>query len=303
MSQPELLVMAAGIGSRYGGLKQVDPLGPGGEFVMDYAVFDAWRAGVERVVFVIRRDMAEDFHALRGARYATRLRVDYAFQELGDLPDGQQPPPGRTRPWGTGHAARAARQVIDAPFLCINADDFYGRRAIAALAEFLRQPAEPGPDRHAMVAFRLRNTLSEHGTVSRGVCQVSADGLLAGIREHPAIARRGGGIHEKVGAGSVRTFSGDERVSLNLWGFRPGILAELDARFAEFFRLHLHDLKAEFQLPKVVDELIHERRATVRVLDTDDAWFGVTHREDRPAAQTRLAELAAAGVYPTPLWS
>jgi dTDP-glucose pyrophosphorylase len=303
MTAPELLVMAAGVGSRYGGLKQVDPLGPGGEFVMDYAIYDAWREGVERVVFVIRHDMAADFHAQRGARYAARLRVDYVTQELADLPAGMTPPPGRTKPWGTGHAVYAARRAIAAPFLCINADDFYGREGIAALADFLRQPAPPGPDRHAMVAFRLRNTLSEHGSVARGVCQVSPGGDLIGVREHPAIQRRGGGIHEKVGDGSVRTFSGDERVSLNLWGFRPGLFPELEPRFAEFLRRHHHDAKAEFQLPKVVDELIHERRATVRVLDTDSVWSGVTYRDDRAAVQERLRDLAAAGTYPSPLWS
>lgn len=298
-----LVVMAAGVGSRYGGLKQVDPVGPGGEFVMDYAVYDAWRCGVERAVFVIRRDMADEFHRLRGARYAQRLRVDYVFQELDDLPAGHTPTPGRSRPWGTAHAVRAARAAVTTPFLCVNADDFYGREGVERLAAFLRRPPEPGPEQHAMVAFRLRNTLSEHGTVSRGVCQVGADGRLVAIREHAAIARRGGGIHEKVGAGSVTTFSGDERVSMNLWGFQTSLFAELEGRFARFLEAHHHDVKAEYQLPRVVDELIHEGRAAVRVLDTDATWFGVTHREDRPAAEARLRELVASGAYPSPLWS
>ncbi len=300
---PALLVMAAGVGSRYGGLKQVDPVGPHGELVMDYAVYDAWRAGVERVVFVIRRDMAEEFHRLRGARYATKLRVEYAYQELSDLPPEYAVPPGRTKPWGTAHAVMAARHAVATPFLCVNADDFYGHQGIAALVGFLRQPTAPGPERHAMVAFRLRHTLSEHGSVARGVCQTTPDGYLAGIREHTAIARRGGGIHEKVGDGSVRTFSGDERVSMNLWGFRPSLFAELEQRFAAFLRVHHHDSRAEYQLPSVMGELVHEGRATVRVLDTESAWFGVTHREDRAAAEARLRELVAAGDYPSPLWS
>jgi dTDP-glucose pyrophosphorylase len=296
--------MAAGVGSRYGGLKQVDPVGPGGEFVMDYAVYDAWRSGVERAVFVIRHDMAEDFHALRGARYARRLRVEYAFQELTDLPPGFTVPPGRAKPWGTGHAVFAARHAIQTPFLCINADDFYGHAGIAALVEWLRQPPPAvDPQAHAMVAFRLRNTLSEHGTVARGVCVTTPDGHLASIREHSAIARRGGGIHEKLGAGSVSTFSGNERVSMNLWGFRPELFAELETRLAAFLREHHHDVKAEYQLPRVIDQLIHERRATVTVLDTDETWFGVTYREDRDSAQARLRHLVEAGVYPSPLWA
>lgn len=301
---PALLVMAAGVGSRYGGLKQVDPVGPGGEFVMDYAVYDAWRAGVERAVFVIRSEMERDFHQLRGARYASRLRVEYVHQDLADLPAGFSVPPGRTKPWGTAHAVYAARHLVSSPFLCVNADDFYGPEGIAALVEFLRHdPAAEQPEAHAMVAFRLRNTLSEHGTVARGVCVTTADGYLASIREHAAIARRGGGIHEKLGLGGVSTFSGDERVSMNLWGFRPGIFAELERGFAAFLESHHHDLKAEYQLPRVVDAMVHERRATVRVLDTEASWFGVTYREDRPAAAERLREMAARGVYPTPLWS
>ncbi len=301
---PALVVMAAGVGSRYGGLKQVDPVGPGGEFVMDYAVYDAWSAGVERAVFVIRREMEHDFHQLRGARYASRLRVEYVHQELADLPAGYTVPPGRTKPWGTAHAVYAARHVVDSPFLCINADDFYGREGVAALVEFLRQdPPAEAPETHAMVAFRLRNTLSDHGTVARGVCVITPDGYLASIREHTAIARRGGGIHEKVGAGNVSTFSGNERVSMNLWGFRPTLFAELERGFSEFLERHHHDVKAEVQLPRVVDEMVHARRAIVRVLDTEASWFGVTYREDRPGAAERLRDLASRGVYPTPLWS
>jgi hypothetical protein len=301
---PTLLVMAAGVGSRYGGLKQVDPVGPGGEFVMDYGVYDAWRAGVERAVFVIRREMEQDFHRLRGARYASRLRIEYVHQELADLPAGHSVPAGRTKPWGTAHAVYAARHVVASPFLCINADDFYGREGVAALVEFLRQaPTAAAAEAHAMVAFRLRNTLSEHGTVARGVCATTADGHLSSIREHTAIARRGGGIHEKMGVGSVTTFSGEERVSMNLWGFRPGLFAELERGFGDFLQHHLHDLKAEYQLPRVVHEMVRARRGTVRVLDTDASWFGVTYREDRPAAADRLRELAARGDYPTPLWS
>ena len=300
---PVLLVMAAGAGSRYGGLKQVEPVGPDGEFLMDYALYDAWQAGVERAVFVIRRDMAEDFHRLRGARYAAKLQVAYAFQELSDVQPGFSAPHGRTKPWGTGHAVLAARHAIRSAFLCINADDFYGRDGIAGLAAFLRQAPEPGPERHAMVAFRLRNTLSEHGRVARGVARATPDGFLAGLREHAAIRRDAGGIHERLGDGSAHTFSGDERVSMNLWGFRPGVFAELERRFVDFLRLHHHDVKSEFQLPKAVDEMIHDGTATVKVIDTESAWFGVTYREDRAEAEARLRALVASGVYPSPLWA
>jgi hypothetical protein len=292
---PELVVMAAGVGSRYGGLKQLDGVGPGGETVMDYAVFDAARAGVERVVFVIRRALERDFHERRGRRYARRLELAYAFQETGTLP------PGRSKPWGTGHALLAAAAQVRAPFIACNADDFYGAEGYGLLASFLRAPAAAPPERHAMVAFELRHTLSDHGSVSRGVCETTPDGLLRAVREYTHIAAtRGGALHR--GPDGERAFTGDEPVSLNLWGFRPSLFDELRARFERFLRERGGEPGAEFFLPAVVDELVREGRASVSVLRTAAQWFGLTHREDRERAAARLRELHARGEYPPRLW-
>lgn len=301
-TSPELVVMAAGIGSRYGGLKQFDGVGPAGETVMDYAVFDAARAGVERVVFVIRRDMEREFHERCGRRYARRLDVAYAFQELDALPPGFTPPPGRTKPWGTGHAVLSAAEAVRAPFIVCNADDFYGAEGYRLLAECLRAPAAAPPERYAMVAFELRRTLSEHGTVSRGVCATTCDGLLSGVREYTRIESTPAGARHVGPDGSEHVFAGDEPVSLNLWGFRPSLFDELRARFERFLRERSGDAAAEFFLPAVIDELIREGRATVSVLRTSARWFGMTHREDRERVRARLQELHERGEYPPRLW-
>lgn len=295
--------MAAGLGSRYGGLKQLDGVGPGGETVMDYAVYDAARAGVERVVFVIRREMQREFHERCGRRYAGRLEVVYAFQELTELPAGASPPPGRLKPWGTGHAVLCAAASVRAPFIVCNADDFYGAEGYRLLADFLRAPADAPPERHAMVAFELRRTLSEHGTVSRGVCETTADGLLHSVREYTRIEARPDGARH-AGPDGERVFTGHEPVSLNLWGFRTGLFDELRPRFERFLRERGgSDPAAEFFLPAVVDELVREARASVRVLRTSARWFGMTHREDRARVTALLGELHARREYPPCLWS
>jgi len=303
---PTLLVLAAGMGSRYGGLKQIDPVGPSGETVLDYAVFDAVRAGFKRVVFVIREEFAEVFKAQVTAKYAGHIAVDYVFQSLGALPEGFVAPTGREKPWGTGHAVWCARDVIGGNFAVINADDFYGADSFAQLGGFLAAQAAPGydpmsghrppkatPAEFAMVGFRLDRTLSEHGAVSRGVCAVSY-GRLAGIVEQTGI------LAGEVGAGKKLT--GEETVSMNCWGFSPAVLPGLDVQFREFLAANRGDPKAEFYLPAAVAGMVARATATVRVLPTASAWFGVTYREDKPRVQAAIAELVASGTYPAPLF-
>lgn len=287
---PALLVLAAGMGSRYGGLKQLDPVGPAGETILDYAVFDAVRAGFGRVVFVIRRDFEDAFRRQIGARYAGRVAVDYVFQSLDRLPGGFNPPAGREKPWGTGHAVWCAHDALVEPFAVINADDFLGRDAFVQLEAALTAPV---PD-HAMVGYRLAHTLSEFGAVSRGVCQVDAAGRLRAVVEHTGIRP------DDVGPG--RTFSGDEIVSMNCWAFRPSFMEGLDRQLKAFLAAHSQEQKAEFYLPAAVSAEIAEGRAAVVVRRTESTWFGVTYREDKPRVQALLTELVARGEYPPRLF-
>lgn len=297
------MVLAAGLGSRYGGLKQLDPIGPGGELILDYAVYDAARAGVDRVVFVIRPEMEAEFHRLWGHRYTERLDVAYALQRLEDLPAGFIAPPERSKPWGTAHAVFAARGLVRGPFLAANADDFYGAPSYQLLVDFLRQPDPAGPTSYAMAAFELGRTLSEHGAVSRGVCAVDAQGLLASVREQTAIevAREGGAL-VRLSSGKELRFSGREPVSLNLWGLQPTFFLQVEECLERFLAERGTDPKAEMYLPSVVDELVAAHQATVRVLHTPAHWFGVTYRQDRPRVAAELAQLTAAGHYPLRLW-
>jgi hypothetical protein len=290
-----LVILAAGMGSRYGGLKQIDPMGPTGETVLDYTVHDAARAGFDRVVFIIRRDFADAFRARVGARFLGRIAVEYAFQELTMLPPGGALPTGREKPWGTGHAVWCARAALTGPFAVVNADDFYGAGSLAALARFLRAPASAagGAPTYAMVGFPLGNTLSEHGAVARGMCTVGVGGLLAQIEERTGI------LAAEVGAG--RTYDPATPVSMNCWGFTAAFLPQLQAAWGTFFAAHGGELKAEFYLPAAVDALVQTGAAHVRVLPTEDRWFGVTYREDKPRVQAALAALVAQGAYPSPL--
>jgi hypothetical protein len=292
---PTLLVLAAGMGSRYGGLKQIDPVGPAGETMLDYAVFDALRAGFGRVVFVIRHEFEAVFREQIGARYAGRAGVDYVFQSLDALPPGFTPPATREKPWGTGHAVWCARDTVRGPFAVINADDFYGARSFQRLARFLQEAPPPGAGtQFCLAGFRLVRTLSEHGAVARGVCTVGADGWLLSIVEQMGITLA------EVGPG--RKYSGDETVSMNCWGFTPALFAGLDAQFREFLAAHGGDPKAEFYLPAAVSTMIARREAAVQVLPVDSMWFGVTYRGDAPRVQAALAALLRAGTYPEKLF-
>jgi hypothetical protein len=300
-----LLVLAAGLGARYGGLKQLDPVGPSGETLLDYAVFDAVRAGFGRVVFVIRREFAAEFREKVGARYGGRVAVDYVFQALDALPPGFAPPAGREKPWGTGHAVWCARESVRENFAVINADDFYGAEALQKLGEFLQKPqtsdfkAQTRPVQtpaaaFALAGYRLANTLSEHGAVSRGVCEVGADGALCSITEETNLS--------PADVGPGRKFSGDEMVSMNCWGFTTALFPALDVQLAEFLREQGGQAKAEFYLPAAVSVMIARGEARGRVLPTAGTWFGVTYRGDKPRVQAALAGLVRRGEYPEKLF-
>ena len=298
-AKPTLLVLAAGLGSRYGGLKQIDPVGPGGETIMDYSVYDALRAGFGKLVFVIRRDLEAPFKQFIGARFEGRMPVEYVFQELDRLPPGFSVPPGRAKPWGTAHAVLMSEGVIRGPFAAINADDFYGAHSFQALAAHWQSGS---PD-YAMVGFVLRNTLSEHGSVARGLCRAGADGYLQSIIETTGLEKHGNGVKHTDANGSIQRFSGDETVSMNLWGFTPALFGHLRERFVDFLHQHGRDPRCEFYIPTAINSLISAGQARCKILPTTDSWLGVTYREDRPRVIEGIRRLVARGDYPERLWS
>ncbi|MGH7969805.1 MAG: nucleotidyltransferase family protein [Limisphaerales bacterium] len=294
-----LVVLAAGMGSRYGGLKQIDPVGPGGETLMDYSIYDALRAGFEKLVFVIRRDIERPFKETIGRRFEDRLAVDYVFQEIDRLPSGYAVPAGRKKPWGTAHAILVARQAVNEPFGVINADDFYGANSFRALAGHL----DSNSGDYAMVGFRLRNTLSEFGSVARGVCKVGRGDFLESIVELTRIERDGSGARYTDSAGAVHGLTGDEMVSLNIWGFTPAIFEQLESEFVDFLNEHRQEEKAEFFISSVVGTLVSEGKSRVKVLSTPDSWFGITYKEDRAVVVEGIKRLVLRGDYPGRLWT
>ena len=301
-----LLILAAGMGSRYGGLKQLDPMGPAGETLLDYSVFDALRAGFDRVVFVIRRDFEAQFRAEVGARFEPRVDVAYAFQALDDLPDGKPTPVSRQKPWGTGQAIWSARHAVHTPFVAVNADDFYGRDAYRTLANFFRPTAAcaTDPARFAMAGYQLDRTLSTHGSVSRGVCVVDAGGQLQTVDEHTGIARGPDGVvHGEPSVGAPVVLTGREAVSLNFWGFTPAVFPLLETGFASFLTTRSDEPKAEYYIPAAVTEMIHSGAARVEVLPTSATWFGVTYRDDKPLVTAALEQLTRSGEYPAGWWT
>ncbi|MGJ8653670.1 MAG: nucleotidyltransferase family protein [Opitutaceae bacterium] len=299
--QPTLLILAAGMGSRYGGLKQLDPMGPNGETVLDYSVYDAIRAGFGKVVFVIRRDFADAFKSAVGDKFVDRIEVAYAFQELTDLPEGFSVPEGREKPWGTAHAVRAARNDIDTPFAVINADDFYGQDAYKQLAEYFNSSKDEPELRTCMVGYRLDNTLSEHGTVNRGLCLVE-NGSLRGVEEHSVIAKGEDGVIRGSDLTNKRVdIKADAIVSMNFWGFSPALFATLEAHFVEFLEAHGQEEKSECYIPTVIDELIKSEQTDCAVIETSGEWFGVTYPDDKPFVQASIQALIAAGEYPASL--
>jgi NDP-sugar pyrophosphorylase family protein len=299
MGNPTLLVLAAGMGSRYGGLKQLEPVGQSGETIIDYSIFDARRAGFEQIVFVIRKEIEEVFKSTIGVRFEKRIAVKYVFQELGKLAPGFALPEGRTKPWGTTHAILMAANVIDEPFAVINADDFYGEESYRVLAGHLKS----GTPDDAMVGFILRNTLSDFGTVSRGVCHVDERGCLKDISELTGIEQAGAHVIARDAEGRERKLTGGEVVSMNMWGFTPQIFAQLDAYFQEFLNNHASELKSECYIPTAVNNLICTGKVKVKVLSSRDAWFGVTYRDDHPRVVASINHLIENGIYPRRLWT
>lgn len=300
--KPAIVVLAAGMGSRYGGLKQMDPMGPSGETVLDYSVFDAIRAGFSKVIFVIREDFAEAFRETVGARFADQIEVAYAYQKLDDLPEGFSVPDGRNKPWGTSHAILAARHEIDRPFAVINADDFYGADAYQQAAGFLtREPPASAKAHYALVGYQIVNTLSDHGAVNRGICQIS-DGLLLGVEEVVEISRKETDQIEGRGIdGRACLIDEDVVVSMNLWAFPVSFLDGLMKHFADFLKDHGNELKSECYIPTVIDTFINNGVADCHVLETSSSWFGVTFPADKPHVVASIKALVETGNYPTPL--
>jgi UTP-glucose-1-phosphate uridylyltransferase len=297
--KPTLLVLAAGMGSRYGGLKQIDPVGPQGETIIDYSIYDAMRAGFGKLVFVIRKDIEAPFKEIVGARFEKRIATEYVYQELDKLPAGFSVPAGRTKPWGTTQAILMAEDVIREPFAAINADDFYGSDSFQVLSKQLQSGS---PD-YSMVGFILRNTLSEFGSVARGVCQVDESNYLKSIMELTKIEKDGTGAKSINPDGSVTKLTGDEPVSMNMWGFTAAIFPHLRREFTEFLKVQGNAEKSECYIPMTVGDLIRKGDARCRVLRSTASWFGVTYREDRPRVVESIRALIKQGLYPEKLWS
>lgn len=299
--KPTLFVLAAGMGSRYGGLKQLDGLGPSGETIMDYSIFDALRGGFGKVVFVIRESFDKDFRDKIISKYVNKIPVEVVYQELNNLPEGFTVNPERTKPWGTNHAVLMGKDAINEPFAVINADDFYGRESFAILADYLSK-LEGKSDEYCMVGYRVGNTLSESGTVARGVCEKNADELLTGVVERTEIERRDGEVKFKDENGKWVAIPDNTPVSMNMWGFTPDYFQHSESYFVDFLKANAQNIKAEYFIPLMVNHLIVNKVSTVKVLDTPSKWFGVTYADDRQSVVDKLKSLVDSGEYPTPLW-
>ena len=302
MKQPVLVVMAAGMGSRYGGLKQIDPVDKEGHIIMDFSVYDAVKAGFKKVIFIIKKENEADFKAAIGDRLSKHLDVTYVFQDLKNLPEGYEVPEGRVKPWGTGHAVLSCIDEIDGPFAVINADDYYGANAFRMAYDFLTQNQdEDGIYRYMMVGYKLENTLTENGHVARGVCVTDEEGHLQKIHERTHIERHEGNVAYTEDEGKTWTaLPQDSTVSMNMWGFSESILKELKARFPKFLEenLPVNPMKCEYFQPFVVDELLGENKATVKVLKSMDKWYGVTYKEDKPVVVAAIQRMKDEGLYP-----
>jgi dTDP-glucose pyrophosphorylase len=298
--KPTLLILAAGLGSRYGGVKQMDKIGPSGESIIDYSVFDAIRAGFGKVVFVVNPKIIDDFKAIYEPRLKGKIETRYVLQEIENIPEGIQFNPDRIKPWGTAHAVLVAKDEIDEPFAVINADDFYGKESYQTIADFLISK-DGSSGTYAMAGYKLKNTLSEFGSVSRGVCEIE-NGLLTDVVERTSIVRKGSGIVYED-EGKETGISNDTIVSMNFWGFTPDFFKETETEFKKFIVQNANQLKAEFYIPYVVNKLIKSNQATVEVLTSDARWFGITYQEDKPLTIAKVSELVEQGIYPENLWA
>lgn len=303
--EPILLIMAAGMGSRYGGLKQMDPVGPSGEVILDYSIFDARRAGFKRVIFLIKHEIEEDFKRLVGSRIEKHMEVRYAFQQVDKIPAPFTVPEGRVKPWGTGHAVLCCKELIDAPFAVINADDYYGVSAFQTAYDALCTLKDDEKQRFMMVGYHLPNTLTDNGHVARGVCQVDEGGHLISVTERTHIIKSCDGPLFTEDGETYRRLPEDALVSMNMWGFTPGFVAALEKGFPAFLEKALveNPLKGEYFLPSVVSGLLAADAATVQVLPSRDRWYGVTYQADKPVVMAALAQMGQDGLYPTPLWN
>ena len=300
--KPTLFVLAAGMGSRYGGLKQLDGLGPNGETIMDYSIFDAIRGGFGKIVFVIRKDFEKDFREKILSKYENHIPVELVFQSVDKLPAGFTCPEGRVKPWGTNHAVLMGKEVINEPFAVINADDFYGRDSFAVLGRWLSELPEGAKNRYCMVGFRVGNTLSESGTVARGICSTNDEGCLTTVVERTEIMRVDGKVCYKDEQGAWVAVDDNTPVSMNMWGFTPDYFKYSEDYFIDFLKNNLDNLKAEYFIPLMVNKLINEGTATVKVLDTTSKWFGVTYAADRQGVGDKIQSLVDAGEYPSKLF-
>jgi NDP-sugar pyrophosphorylase family protein len=298
--KPTLLILAAGMGSRYGGLKQIEPIGPSGETILEYSIFDAIRAGFGKVVFVIRESFAEEFKSRFESKLKGKIEVEYVYQEISKLPAGFTLPEGREKPWGTGHAVLMARDVIHEPFAAINADDFYGSPAYQVLSQFLK--TKVSVNQYAMVGYQLNRTLSEFGTVSRGICMVDKNNQLTKITETHKIRRENGTIVYEDESGATKLLDDQVPVSMNIWGFHPNIFATIETLFIEFLKNNIHLPKSEFYIPTTVFEMIEKEIIEVEVLKADSPWFGVTYQEDKPFVIQQVKNMTEQGLYPAKLW-
>lgn len=301
--KPTLLILAAGMGSRYGGLKQIDPIGPSGETILDYSVYDAIRAGFGKVVFIIRKDIEKDFRDVFIDRLKSHIPIDWVFQETDKLPEGYKAPEGRVKPWGTGHAVLMAAEKINEPFAVINADDFYGYEAFKTIVGFFNEQEASAESDYSMVAYELQNTLSDFGTVSRGECRTDADNWLISVTERTQIERVNGSILYRNPDGNETPLADKTPVSMNFWGFTPDYFEHLREQFTGFLDVEGQNPKSEFYIPTVVDNLIKSGQKKVKVLSNSGQWFGITYREDKPLVIEKLSKLIQQGEYPENLWS
>ena len=305
MEKPVLVIMAAGMGSRYGGLKQIDPIDDQGQIIMDYSIYDAKKAGFEKVVFIIKKQNEEDFKAAIGNRVSRYMQVEYVFQDVQNIPDAYKVPNERVKPWGTGHAILSCMGVVQGPFAVINADDYYGSEAFEIIYSFLAEHQDDHKYRYTMVGYRLENTVTENGYVARGICEIDNSGKLLEINERTRIEKHNQGIAYTEDDGQVWVWLQPEQlVSMNMWGFSNSILSELSSRFPEFLEkeIPVNPLKCEYFLPSVVSDLLQEGKATVDVLQSKDKWYGVTYKEDKPVIVAAIQAMRTSGKYPMKLW-
>lgn len=301
--KPTLLILAAGMGSRYGGLKQVDPIGPNGEAIIDYSIYDAIRAGYGKVVFVIRESFADAFKESFDEKLKGKIETEYVFQEMNNfVPDSIEVSAERKKPWGTGHAVLVAKDVVNEPFVVVNADDYYGPNAYQMTPEFLNSVSDSRKPIYCMVGYGLKNTLSEHGFVSRGVCETDGDGFLETVIERTHIEKKGNKIISQIDENNSMELSGNEVVSMNVWGFTPSFFEYLERYFHSFIKANADNPKGEFYIPFVVNDLIEKQEIKLKVLESKDGWFGVTYKEDKELAIQNIKALISNGIYPEKLW-